>query len=117
DSFSIKQLKQYIHYLQNSEQPSNEYQIALWQKLGRPILVLAMILLAIPFTFSIPRAPGLGSRLAIGVIVGLLTYIIYQIILNLGLLFSFNVQLTTLAPPILLLMVSLALVHRFNKQH
>ncbi|CAI0730745.1 Lipopolysaccharide export system permease protein lptG [Serratia proteamaculans] len=117
DNFSIKQLKQYIHYLQSSEQPSNEYQIALWQKLGRPILVLAMILLAIPFTFSIPRAPGMGSRLAIGVIVGLLTYIIYQIMLNLGLLFSFNVQLTTLAPPILLLMLSLALVHRFNKQH
>ncbi|MGO4742483.1 LPS export ABC transporter permease LptG [Serratia quinivorans] len=117
DSFSIKQLKQYIGYLQSSGQPSTEYQITLWQKLGRPLLVLAMILLAIPFTFSIPRAPGLGSRLALGVIVGLLTYITYQIILNLGLLFAFNVPLTTLAPPILLLMISLALVYRFNNQH
>jgi len=85
--------------------------------LGRPLLVLAMILLAIPFTFSIPRAPGLGSRLAVGVIVGLLTYIIYQIILNLGLLFSLNVPLTTLAPPLLLLLIALALVYRFDKQH
>lgn len=117
DSFSIKQLKQYITYLQSSQQPSTEYRIALWQKLGRPLLVLAMILLAIPFTFSIPRAPGLGSRLAVGVIVGLLTYIIYQIILNLGLLFSLNVPLTTLAPPLLLLLIALALVYRFDKQH
>ncbi len=32
-----------------------------------------MILLAVPFTFSAPRSPGMGSRLAVGVIVGLLT--------------------------------------------
>lgn len=29
-----------------------------------------MILLAVPFTFSVPRSPGMGSRLAVGVIVG-----------------------------------------------
>ena len=75
-----------------------------------------MILLAIPFTFSAPRAPGLGSRLAVGVIVGLLTYVCDQIIVNLGLLYSLNVQLTTLAPPILLLAVALILVYRFDRQ-
>lgn len=116
-SFSISQLDHYIDYLQDSGQPSAEYRIALWKKLGQPILVLAMILLAIPFTFSIPRAPGLGSRLAVGVIVGLLTYITYQIMLNLGLLFSLNVPLTAIAPPVLLLMLALALVYRFDKRH
>ncbi len=32
-----------------------------------------MILLAVPFTFTAPRSHGMGSRLAVGVIVGLLT--------------------------------------------
>ncbi|TKI04703.1 LPS export ABC transporter permease LptG [Martelella alba] len=117
DSFSINQLNHYIDYLKNTGQPSIEYRIALWKKLGQSILVVAMMLLAIPFTFSIPRRPGLGSRLAVGVIVGLLTYIVYQIILNLGLLFSLNVPLTALIPPILLLIIALALVYRFDKQH
>lgn len=117
DSFSIKQLNHYIKYLQASDQPSIEYKLALWQKLGRPILILAMILLTVPFTFSDSRAPGLGSRLAIGVIVGLFTYISYKIIVNFGLLFSFNAPLTTLAPPTLLLIVAMALVYRFNKLH
>ncbi|WP_410014608.1 LPS export ABC transporter permease LptG [Sodalis sp. C49] len=116
-SFSIKQLRHYIRYLRNTDQPNIEFELALWQKLGRPILILAMILLSIPFTFSIPRAPGLGSRLAVGVIVGLLTYISYQIIVSLGLLFSLNVQLTTLTPPMLLLIIALILVYRFNKRH
>lgn len=117
DSFSIRQLNNYIDYLDNTGQPGIEFRIALWQKLGRPVLILAMILLAIPFTFSVPRSPGLGSRLAVGVIVGLLTYISYQIIVNLGLLFSLNVQLTTLAPPTLLLIIASGLVYRFNKYH
>jgi lipopolysaccharide export system permease protein len=117
DSFSIKQLNQYVDYLKNTGQPTTEFQLALWQKLGRPILILAMILLAIPFTFSNPRDPGLGSRLAIGVIVGLLTYIAYQIMVNLGLLFALNVQLTTLGAPVLLFFIALLLVYRFDKQH
>ncbi|TLV11682.1 LPS export ABC transporter permease LptG [Klebsiella indica] len=116
-SFSIRQLDHYIDYLHDSGQPSTEYRLALWKKLGQPILVLSMILLAIPFTFTIPRAPGLGSRLAIGAIVGLLTYITYQIVLNLGLLFSLNVPAVVLAPPIFILLLALALVYRFDQKH
>lgn len=117
NSFSIRQLCRYIRYLHDTHQPSQEFTIALWQKLGRPVLTLAMILLAIPFTFSLPRSPGMGSRLATGVIVGLLTYISYQIIVNLGLLLSLNAPLTTVAPPVLLLIIALLLVCRFDKQH
>lgn len=115
-SFSVKQLGHYISYLKSTGQPSLEFTLALWQKVGHPLLILAMILLAIPFTFSAPRAPGLGSRLAVGVVVGLLTYVCDQIIVNLGLLYSLNVQMTTLAPPALLLAMALILVFRFNRQ-
>lgn len=115
-SFSVKQLGHYISYLKSTGQPRLEFTLALWLKLGHPLLILAMILLAVPFTFSAPRDPGLGSRLAVGVIVGLLTYVCNQIIVNLGLLYSLNVQMTTLAPPILLLAVALLLVYRFDRQ-
>lgn len=115
--FSFMQLKRYISYLKNSGQPSKEFEITLWQKLGRPVLILAMILLAVPFTFSNPRSPGMGSRLAIAVIVGLLTYISYQITLNLGLLLSLNVQVTALALPVLWLIVALGLVYRFDHRY
>lgn len=117
DSFSVRQLTHYLDYLQNTGQPSLEFKLALWQKFGRPVLTLAMILLAIPFTFSAPRSTGMGSRLAIGVVVGLLTYISYQIIINLGLLLSLNVQLTALGLPSLYLIIALGLVYHFDRQH
>ncbi|WP_277963988.1 LPS export ABC transporter permease LptG [Pseudomonas sp. RIT-To-2] len=116
DSFSIKQLSRYIHFLRTTDQPADQYSIALWQKFGRPILTLAMILLAVPFTFVQQRSPGLGSRLAVGAITGLLTYVVNQIVVNLGLLFTLNPALTTLLPPLLILAVALALVYRFDRQ-
>lgn len=116
DSFTVPQLRQYIAYLQLTAQPAAQYQIALWQKPARPLLLLAMILLAIPFTFGHPRTPGMGSRLALGVIVGLLTWIVVQIVINLGLLLAFNPALTAMGPSLLMLIVALLLVCRVNKK-
>ncbi|MBA1200203.1 LPS export ABC transporter permease LptG [Pseudomonas capeferrum] len=116
DSFSVKQLSRYILFLKDTDQPAEQYRIALWQKFGRPILTLAMILLAVPFTFVQQRSPGLGSRLAVGAIVGLLTYVGNQIIVNLGLLFTLDPGITSLLPPLMILSVALALVYRFDRR-
>ena len=89
--------------------------MAMWQKLGRPLLTLAMILFAVPFTFAQPRSPGLGGRLAIGAVVGLLIYVSNQIIANLGLLLAGNVMLTTLLPSGALLGIALWLIYRFDR--
>jgi lipopolysaccharide export system permease protein len=115
DSFSIQQLHHYILFLNGSDQPSAEYEMAMWQKLGRPILTLAMILFAVPFTFAQQRSPGLGGRLAVGAVVGLLIYVSNQIIANLGLLLAGNVLLTTLLPSLALLGIALMLIYRFDR--
>ncbi|WP_409282245.1 LPS export ABC transporter permease LptG [Pseudomonas putida] len=115
ESFAIEQLIRYIRFLDHSGQPFAQYSIALWQKLARPILTLAMILLAIPFTFTQQRAPGMGSRLAIGASIGLLTYVGSQIIANLGLLWAIPAPLTTLLPPLVMLGLALLLVLRFDR--
>ncbi|MWN83324.1 LptF/LptG family permease, partial [Escherichia coli] len=117
NTFSVRQLNHYIHYLQETGQPSSEYRLALWEKLGQPILTLAMILLAVPFTFSAPRSPGMGSRLAVGVIVGLLTWISYQIMVNLGLLFALSAPVTALGLPVAFVLVALSLVYWYDRQH
>ncbi len=115
DSFSIQQLRHYIQFLHGSDQPTAEYEMALWQKLGRPILTLAMILFAVPFTFTQPRSPGLGGRLAVGAVIGLLIYVTNQIVVNLGLLLATDTLVTTLAPSLILLGIALVLVYRFDR--
>lgn len=110
ESLSARQLYRYVEYLKGSGQPWAQYEMAMWQKLGRPILTLAMILLAIPFAFSQPRSPSLGARLALGALVGLLVYVSNQIIVNLGLLLKLNTLITTLGPALVLLGVAIVMV-------
>ncbi|MFP1462293.1 LPS export ABC transporter permease LptG [Escherichia coli] len=115
--FSVRQLDHYyIHYLQETGQPSSEYRLALWEKLGQPILTLAMILLAVPFTFSAPRSPGMRPHLAR--CHRWLTHLIsYQIMVNLGLLFALSAPVTALGLPIAFVLVALSLVYWYDRQH
>jgi lipopolysaccharide export system permease protein len=110
ESLSVRQLYRYITYLKDSGQPSAQYEMAMWQKLGRPILTLAMILFAIPFAFAQPRSPNMGARLALGALVGLMVYVSNQIIVNLGLLLKMNTLITTLGPALVLLAVAIGMV-------
>lgn len=116
DSFSVTQLHHYIEFLSGSDQPTAEYEMAMWQKLGRPILTLAMILFAVPFTFVQQRSPGLGARLAVGAILGLMIYVSNQIVANLGLLLAGNIMVTTLLPSVILFVLATVLILRFDRR-
>lgn len=115
ESLSAQQLRGYVHFLQSTGQPSIQFEIALWQKAGIPLLTLAMILFAVPFTFSPVRSTGLGSKLALGAIMGLLVYISNEILINLGLLFKLNAMLVGVVPALVLLGMALAAVHWFDR--
>jgi len=115
ESLSARQLSRYVHFLQGSGQPSIQYEIALWQKLGVPILTLAMILFAVPFSFGPVRAAGLGGKLALGAVLGLLVYVANEILISLGQLFRLNAMLVGVAPALVMLGIALALVRRFDR--
>ncbi|NHN79445.1 LPS export ABC transporter permease LptG [Azotobacter chroococcum] len=115
ESLSARQLRGYVHFLQGTGQPAIQFEIALWQKLGVPILTLAMILFAVPFSFEPVRSGGLGSRLALGAIMGLLVYIGNEILVSLGQLFKLNALLVGVLPALVLLGMALALVRRFDR--
>ncbi|MFD1693063.1 LptF/LptG family permease [Azotobacter chroococcum] len=104
-----------MHFLQSTGQPAIQFEIALWQKLGVPILILAMILFAVPFSFGPVRSNGLGSRLALGAVMGLLVYISNEILVSLGQLFKLNALLVGVLPALVLLGMALALVRRFDR--
>ncbi|TWI56722.1 lipopolysaccharide export system permease protein [Pseudomonas duriflava] len=116
ESLSSRQLYHYITFLRGSSQPSAQYEVALWEKLGTPLLTLAMILFAVPFAFTQVRSTSLGSKLALGAVVGLLIYLVNQIIMNLGILFGLSPPLVGTAPALAMLGVALFWVFRFDRK-
>lgn len=116
ESLSARQLHRYVQFLKNTGQPAAQYEVAFWQKFGLPLLTLAMILFAVPFTFAQVRSAGLGSKLALGAIVGLLIYVSNQIVVNLGLLFKLNTLSIAILPSFVLLGVAVVIVRRFDRE-
>lgn len=115
ESLSFVQLNRYVDFLQRTGQPAGQYLVALWQKLGNPILTLAMILFAVPFTFGQSRSTGLASKLAVGALVGLLVYMVNQILVNLGILLKLDPLAVGVLPASVLLGAAMLVLARYGR--
>ena len=114
-SLSPLQLYRYNQDLRRMGQSATVYAVALWQKLGAPILTAAMILLAVPFTVSRGRDVALGGRLALGAMAGLAVYLINQIVGAAAVLLQLSPPLAGILPATVLLLAAVALVRRLDR--
>ncbi|MGD9097712.1 MAG: LPS export ABC transporter permease LptG [Desulfobacterales bacterium] len=106
-SLSISDLWTYIRSLKARNQNAENYDLAFWQKITQPVNTASMVLLALTFIFGPVRMRSAGKRIATGVIVGTMLYLLYQVFGHMGLLFDIPPALTTLAPVGLILLFAL----------
>lgn len=114
ESLSPSDLYQYVHYLGESGQNAERYELALWQKASMPLATAAMVLVAIPSVFGPLRVSTAGKRLLVGAVVGVAFHVSSQIIGPLGVMFSLHPALTTMAPTAVVLGVALWLFRRIR---
>ncbi len=111
ESLSPVDLYTYIRYLSDTGQQSDAYELALWRKFGGGLVTIAMILLSVPFVFGSVRG-GIGNRLVLAGITGICVYLLDQIAANIGLLLDLSFPLVALAPGLILIWLSIALLQR-----
>lgn len=80
DQMSISRLSAYIDHLRENKQSTTRYEFALWNKVLQPVTVIIMMLLAIPFAIQSQRMGGVGPKLLIGIMIGLVFYFLNQLI-------------------------------------
>ncbi len=107
DSLSISDLWAYIRSLKARNLNAENYDLALWQKISQPATTASMVLLALTFIFGPVRMRSAGKRIATGMIVGILFYLLNQVFGHMGLLFNIPPLLTTLMPVGLILLYAL----------
>ena len=107
DSLSISDLWAYIRSLKARNLNAENYDLALWQKITQPVTTASMVLLALTFIFGPVRMRSAGKRIATGMIVGILFYLLNQVFGHMGLLFNIPPLLTTLMPVGLILLYAL----------
>ncbi len=98
---SGRSLWRFIGYLDENNLDSSEYRLAFWAKIFNPITNLSMILIAAPLVFAQQRRQGIGERILIGVILGLIIYLMTQMLGHFILLSGFPPLLGALLPTIL----------------
>ena len=101
-SLSARELLSYIDYLERNDLDSVKYETEFWFRVSRTSTVLIMPILALAFVFGSLRSGGAGSRLVIGVVIGLAYYLASETLANSGQVFDLNPLIVTWVPSITL---------------
>jgi lipopolysaccharide export system permease protein len=105
-------LYKYIRFMALNKQDAGSYEVAFWGKVLHPILTLSMIFVAIPIILGSARTTGLGPRIFIGVLVGILYYLVSRTFAFVALLFGLNPLVAAVMPPTLFVLGALLLLRR-----
>ncbi len=113
-SLSGRGLLVYIDYLKRNNLDASQYESELWYRAARTVTIIIMPILSLAFVFGSLRSGGAGSRLAIGVIVGLAYYLASETLANSGQVFNLNPILINWLPSLVLLLVTLFALARIR---
>lgn len=108
----VWRLYQYVRHLRRNQQETAQYELAFWKKVVLPVSTAVMILLAIPFVFGRIRSGGIGQRVFVGVMLGMV-YSLFDIGLGqFGLVYGVTPFLSAILPVILFLVLAIVLLRR-----
>lgn len=79
ESLSFTGLWSYLMYLQQNEQDTSTYELALWRKFMQPVSIAVMLLVALSFIFGPLRTVTMGARIVMGVVTGIVFHLTNEI--------------------------------------
>jgi lipopolysaccharide export system permease protein len=102
DALTTPGLVRLIAYLENNGLDARGYRLSLWRKIIAPLTVVAMMLFAVPFVLGSQRGGGAGQRLLIGIVVGLVFYVINEVTASVGQIYNWPPLLAAGLPTLVL---------------
>ena len=97
-SLSARGLLVYIDYLKRNNLDASQYESEIWYRVSRTLTVFVMPILSLAFVFGSLRSGGTGSRLVIGIVVGLAYYLASETLANSGQVFNLNPAIVAWLP-------------------
>lgn len=100
----------YIRHLQENQQSTARYEIAMWGKLFYPLASWVMMLLALPFALFHSRSGGVSAKIFAGIMLGLAFHLLNRIFAHLGLLKEWPPLFSAIFPTLVFLGVAVGLM-------
>jgi lipopolysaccharide export system permease protein len=114
EGLSMRDLHTYASFLERNAQDSQRYRQALAAKYVYPLASAAMVLLAIPLVFTTPRDAGMGLRLPLGVLIGLVFHVANQAASDVGVVYGLPPLVAALGPSLTAIVAALLLFRRMR---
>ena len=101
-----------IQYLRSNGLDTREYVFAFWSRIARTVGVMFAVLLAVPFVLGSFRSTGTGTRMMLGMLIGIGFFLLQRLIESGTVVFQLNPVLLAWLPTALLALVTLVLLAR-----
>lgn len=111
-SLAISHLHSYGTYLDIQGQKSGAYWLAFWNKALQPLVIIALVLIAVSFIFGPLREATMGYRIFSGVVVGIVFQTSLEMLGPSSMVFGFSPFWAVMAPVALCIFVGLVLLRR-----
>ena len=111
-ALSPTDLLRYIEHLEVNELDSHRYRLVLWQQLSLPLGIFGMALLGVPFVVGSTRSMAAGTRISIGIAIGLMFYLAERTIGQLALLYDLPPLPMAMGPDILVAAIAVIALSR-----
>ena len=105
-SLPIRGLWRYVQHLRANGLESRAWEVALWSRIARTASTLLLCMLAVPFVFGPLRSSGTGSRTVIGILIGVVYFLINRTLENSGDVYGLDPLIVAWAPAALLAVVT-----------
>ena len=109
---TLRGLATYIAHLRRNSLDTVVYEIGYWSRIARLFAVIVVTLLALPFVFGPLRTTGAGTRTVIGVMLGVVFFLITRTVENGGQLFGLNPALVGWLPTAVIAVCTLVAISR-----
>ena len=112
DQLTNRALWRLISYYRANALDDREYMFAFWSRIARTVAVIFTVLLAIPFVLGSLRSTGTGTRMLMGLVLGIGFFLLEKLIESGTVVFNLNPVVLAWLPTTLLALVTLALLAR-----
>lgn len=114
EQLSTATLASFIENLEQNNLNTTRYELAFWSRFAAPLSTLVMLIVALPFIFGSQRHANAGQRIFIGILIGVLFYILSRALNNIGIVYGVSPILSAFLPLLIFLAAGLYSLKRIR---
>lgn len=111
---SFRELRQHVEYLLQEQRDPTEFEVEFWSRIARPLSIIGLVLLTVGFVVGPLRETGMGARIGVGLVVGIMLEYFQRMLIPFASLYAIPAVVVVAIPVIVVFVIGVLLLRRIN---